>query len=51
MLALGSWNYPWHDYTVGVAANVVLFCIGYAASIGGRSPAPAAAQAGEVLDR
>lgn len=30
---LGSWNYKWHPYLIGVVGNVLLFAFGYAVSM------------------
>jgi solute:Na+ symporter, SSS family len=30
---LGSWNFPWHDYTIGAVANVVLLAVGFLLSL------------------
>lgn len=30
---LGAWNYPWSEYTIGAIGNVLLFLVGYAASL------------------
>jgi SSS family solute:Na+ symporter len=30
---LGAWNYPWSEYTIGAIGNVLLFVVGYAASL------------------
>ena len=30
---LGSFNYPWHDYTIGAIANLVLVAVGYTGSL------------------
>lgn len=38
---LGRWNYPWHDLTVGAVGHVVMFVVGYLASL------PFAKEAGE----
>ncbi len=32
-LDLGRYNFPWHDYMIGAVAHVVLFVVGYAASL------------------
>lgn len=30
---LGTWNYPWHDYTIGAVGHLVLLATGYTASL------------------
>lgn len=29
---MGAWNFPWHDYMIGVTGHIVLFVVGLAAS-------------------
>jgi SSS family solute:Na+ symporter len=31
---LGAWNYSWSEYTIGAVGNVLLFAVGYVASLG-----------------
>ncbi len=33
VLDLGSWNYPWHEYTIGAVGHLVLLAVGYLASL------------------
>ena len=33
LVNLGRFNFPWHDYMIGAVGNVVLFVVGYAASL------------------
>jgi solute:Na+ symporter, SSS family len=33
LLNLGGWNYGWHEQTIGAVAHVVLFVVGYLASL------------------
>ncbi len=33
VIDLGGWNYRWHDLIIGAVAHVVLFVVGYAASL------------------
>lgn len=35
---LGGWNYPWDDLTIGAVAHVVLFVVGYLASLAFGAP-------------
>jgi SSS family solute:Na+ symporter len=30
---LGRWNYSWSEYTIGAVGNVLLFAVGYVASL------------------
>jgi solute:Na+ symporter, SSS family len=30
---MGVWNFPWHDYMIGVTGHIVLFVVGYLASL------------------
>ena len=30
---LGAWNYSWSEYTIGAVGNVILFAVGYVASL------------------
>jgi solute:Na+ symporter, SSS family len=30
---LGAWNYSWSEYTIGAVGNVLLFVVGYGASL------------------
>jgi solute:Na+ symporter, SSS family len=30
---LGAFNFPWHDYMVGAIGHVILFVVGYVASL------------------
>jgi SSS family solute:Na+ symporter len=33
LLNLGHWNYPWHDYTIGVVGHLLLLGVGWLASL------------------
>jgi len=33
LLDFGSWNYPHHSYMIGVYSHLILFAVGYVASL------------------
>jgi hypothetical protein len=33
LVNFGGINYPWHELTIGAAANIILFVTGYLASL------------------